>query len=81
MARAAGGAVESVLGHVDVETTLERVGQLGLEEEHLGGAAVELGLGGEADVVGEEVAELHQEVSVRSVRCRVSLQHVRLRVS
>ena len=67
VARAAGRAVEAILGDVDVETPLEGVGELFLEEEHLGGAAVELGLGGEADVVGEEVAKLHQEMRVRPV--------------
>lgn len=76
VARATGRAVEAVPGHVDVETPLERVRQLGLEDQHLGGAAVELGLGGEADVVGEEVTKLHQEVGVRSVRRAVRLQHV-----
>ena len=81
VARAAGRAVEAILGHVDVETPLEGVGELGLKEEHLGGAAVELGLGGEADVVGEEVTKLHQEMRVRPVRRRVRLQHVRLWVS
>ena len=81
VAGATGRAVESILGDVNVETPLEGVGELFLEEEHLRGAAVKLGLGGEADVVGEEVTKLHQEVRVRPVRRCVRLQHIRLWVS